>query len=469
MSRRGRLLVGALVVLLAAGLGIRLLTGGGGADRATGPTPDPVASPGPPRTDALRVQVPLNPAELSAPQLDEGLDQAVRAGATAISAGATWWFLTRGRAPDQYDWSAVDRLVDAARSRGLQVRLQLSGTPDAVHPDLEQAVPAENDRIWYPPRTDQELDAWAGFVGDTVAHFAGRVDSYEMWNEPNIAQFWKPAPDPAEYARLLQRGYTAAKRADPHAQVVFGGLSHNEVGYLQAYYRAAPADAATRSWFFDVLDVHPYTDGRSPDDTSPDTAKLGRYGLVDNTFAGLRLMKAAIDRQEGATGKTIVVGEYGFTTTGTDFAGPVDDRRRAYFLKRAFAIADKLAFVEGITWYGFLPDSSNDPGWAIAAPGSYDSWTLLALRDVGTGAPGRPTVLLPADPRPGTQIRPVVRGAAAVRHTELWVDGRLRAEADGPVVSWPAEQFAGGRVQVVVYTADKHAWPSPVLTIPTDD
>jgi hypothetical protein len=467
MSGRGRLLAAALVVLLAVGLGIRLLTGG--PDQASGPTPDPVASPGPPRTHALRVQVPLNPAELSAAQLDEALDQAVRAGATAISAGATWWFVTRGRPPDQYDWSAVDRLVDGARARKLQVRLQLSGTPDAVHPELERTVPAENERIWYPPRTDEELDAWAGFVGGTVAHFAGRVDSYEMWNEPNIAEFWRPAPKPAEYARLLERGYTAAKQADPDAQVVFGGLSHNDVGYLQAYYRAACAAAAPPSRFVDVLDVHPYTDGRSPDDTSPDTAKLGRYGLVDNSFAGLRLMKAAIDRQEGDTGKRIVIGEYGFTTTGTDFAGPVDDRRRAYFLKRAFAIADRLAFVAGITWYGFLPDSSNDPGWAIAAPGSYDSWTLQALRDVGAGAAARPTVLLPADLRPGTQIRPVVQGAAAVEHTELWVDGRLRAEADGPTVSWPAEKFAGGRVQVVVYTADKHAWPSPVLTISTGD
>jgi hypothetical protein len=63
----------------------------------------------------------------------------------------------------------------------------------------------------------------------------------------------------------------------------------------------------------------------------------------------------------------------------------------------------------------------------------------------------------------------VVTGAAAVVHTELWVDGRLKAETDGPAVTWPPEQFAGGRVQVVVYTADHHAWPSPVAKITTGD
>jgi hypothetical protein len=147
----------------------------------------------------------------------------------------------------------------------------------------------------------------------------------------------------------------------------------------------------------------------------------------------------------------------------------VDDRRRAYFLKRAFAIADRFSFVAGIAWYGFLPDSSNDPGWAIAGPGSYDSWTLQALRDVGAGRPP-PAVEVPPDPRPGAEIRPVVRGGTGpVEHTELWVDGRVAAEADGPAVTWPEQRFAGGRVQVVVYTADRHAWPSSVATVGTGD
>jgi hypothetical protein len=456
--RRGPLLVVALVVLLGIGLGIRLA---GGPDRP-GPTPDPVGAAGPPRTDALAVQIPLNPAELSPAQLEQALDEAVKVGATEIAAGVAWWFVTENRAPDRYDWAPVDRLVDGARTRDLEVRLQLSGTPDAVHPDLAGSVP-EGDRIWYPPRTDAELDAWAGFVRDTVEHFRGRAGSYEMWNEPNIADFWKPAPDPAGYAALLRRGYLAAKQADPAARVVFGGLSHNDVGYLQAYYKAAGPDADQHSWYFDMLDVHPYTDGRSPDDTSADTARLGRYGLIDSSFAGLRMMKAAMDRQEGDTGKRIVIGEYGFTTTGTDTAAAVDDRTRAYFLKRAFAIADRLSFVDAISWYGFYPDSSNDPGWAIAAPGSYGSWTLGALRDVGTGA-AAPAVTVPAGARPGAELRVAVPG---VRRTELWVDGTVAAAADGPAVTWPAGPFEGGRVQLVAYTADRHAWPSPVVAIRT--
>lgn len=464
MRRRSILLVGALVVLLGIAAVIRLT--GGSDPGPAGPTPDPVASAGPPRTGELSVQLPLNPAELSPEQLNTALDQAQRAGVSTIGAGVTWWFVTEGRAPDQYDWTAVDRLVDAARTRGLGVRLQLSGTPDAVHPELARSVADLDERIWYPPRTGPELDAWAGFVRDTVEHFAGRVTAYEMWNEPNISDFWKPQPDPTEYAALLERGYRAAKDADPSAQVVFGGLSHNDVGFLQTYYKSLPADAAQHRYFFDVLDVHPYTDGRSPDDTSPDATALGRFGLIDRSFAGLRLMKAALDRQEGESGKRIVIGEFGFTTTGTETAAAVDDRRRAYFLKRAVAIADRLSFVDGLTWYGFLPDSSNDPGWSIATPDSYDTWTLQAMRDLAAG--DAPEVTLPSGPRPGTELRPQLAGRGRIEHVELWVDGTLRAESDGPTLTWPADdRFPGGRVQVVVYTPDRHAWTTSVTTVST--
>lgn len=469
--RRWLLLGGVIILVLAvAAAGWWVVRPDG---RATTATPDPVGQPGPPRTDPLRVQLPLNPAELSPAELDRALDQAVAAGAREISAGVTWWFVTEGRAPDAYDWTAIDRLVDAAAGRGLAVRLQLSGTPDAVHPELAASVPDLGERIWYPPRTPAELDQWGTFVRDTVGHFAGRVASFEMWNEPNISDFWKPEPSPAEYAALLERAYRSAKQAAPAAQVVFGGLSHNDLGYLQRYYaevRKAAPDAKANRYFFDVLDVHPYTDGRSPDDTSADTVVLGKYGPVDKSFAGLRRMKALLDREEGGgAGKPVVIGEYGFTTAGTDFAPAVPDRRRAYFLKRAFAIAERLSFVRGLSWYGYLPDSSNDAGWAIAAPGRYDSWTYQALVDVSTGRARAPTVTLAASTRPGTEVRPALAGVAAadIEHTELWVDGTLRAESDGPSVSWAADaDFAGGRVQVVVYTTDRHAWPSAVLTVP---
>jgi hypothetical protein len=89
-------------------------------------------------------------------------------------------------------------------------------------------------------------------------------------------------------------------------------------------------DAPSDHYFFDVLSVHPYTDGRSPDETSPDTVVQGTYGPIDKGFGGLRLMKAVLDRNEtGSEDKPVLIGEYGFSVTGMSGVAAVPDRQRA--------------------------------------------------------------------------------------------------------------------------------------------
>ena len=430
-----------------------------------------------PRAAPLRLGLPINPAELDQAGLTRALDLARRAGVTELNAGVAWWYVSAGRPRGSYDWRALDRLIDAAKASGMRVRLQLSGTPDAVHPEVANAVPDPDRRVWYPPRTPAQLQLWGQFVHATVDHFHGRVSSFEMWNEPNIEAFWRPAPAPGEYAWLLAESYRSAKQASSSAKVVFGGLSHNDFGYLQRYYAEARRlfpDAATHGIFFDLLDVHPYTDGRSPDDTSPDTVVQGLFGAVDKSFPGLRLMKAVMDRNEGGRGsggKAVVVGEYGFRGAPAGLPAVVPDRRRAYFLKRAVASAGGMPFVSSLSWYGFLPDSGTPANWAIVTEQGEVSWTYQALADLA--ARREPVVRLP-DPaglRPGPAvIRPVLDGVgtSAVIHTELYVDGVLEAEADGPAVRWtgPRRSTGQGEAQLVVYTRDRHAWPSNIVTMP---
>lgn len=326
----------------------------------------------------------VNAAELSPDELGRALDLAESAGVTSIGAGAVWWHLGEGRARGSYDWAALDRLVSAAAARDLKVRLQLTGTPDWVHPRLQERVPELMDRIWYPPRTDAELADWADFVGAVVGRYGDRVAAYELWNEPNITDFWKPEPSPREYAALLRAGYLRAKEVDPQAVVVFGGLSHNDVGYLQEFYRQvreAYPGAADHHYFFDTLGVHPYTNGRSPTVTTDEAVRDGPFGKIDTNFSGLREMKAVMDANSDP-GKGIYLGEYGFTTASGQYARPVSDRQRADYLKQAFATAGRLPYVKGMTWYAFLPTSSTAPGWAIMRRDWTPTATFQALWEI---------------------------------------------------------------------------------------
>src|SRR5678810_219743 len=52
------------------------------------------------------------------------------------------------------------------------------------------------------PHTDDGRAAMAAWATAAVRHFAGKGVVWEMWNEPNIKQFWKPRPNVEDYAKL---------------------------------------------------------------------------------------------------------------------------------------------------------------------------------------------------------------------------------------------------------------------------
>src|SRR5437016_4846215 len=69
-----------------------------------------------------------------------------------------------------------------------------------------------------PPRNLQDY-------ADALKWSAARwksVQAWEVWNEPNAAEFLNPA-DPAAYTRLLKASYPAVKAGNPAAKVVFAG------------------------------------------------------------------------------------------------------------------------------------------------------------------------------------------------------------------------------------------------------
>ena len=349
---------------------------------------------------AFEYSLSINSAELNDIELNQTLDKAKSAGVNSISSGAVWWYLNEGRTPRSYDWSSLDRLVAGAEKRGMKVSLQLSGTPDWVHPSLESDVPNFFDRIWYPPRGAVQLDHWSNFVTDVVSRYKGRVVRYEMWNEPNTGDFWKPSPKPAEYAALLRASYLSAKRVHQGARVAFGGLSRNDVGYVNAYYSATKKyRGATRAgYFFDVMNVHPYSSIRSNSDgpeepLSPDTNTSsavfeGTYGTLDQNFLGIKKIKSTMDDRRDF-GKPIFLGEYGFSTTDTWMKG-VPDQTRASYLKSAYARARKLPYIEGLSWYNYRSNSADAPEWSLVDTDLNETMTFQALREA-TGAESAPS------------------------------------------------------------------------------
>src|SRR5262249_32175767 len=101
---------------------------------------------------------------------------------------------------------------------------------------------------------------FARFASSAASAFAGRLATYEVWNEQNLGfRFWFPREDGDAYGTLLKATSKALRSADPNARVALGGLIYHGLfttaeRFLETVYTAHPDIAAA----YDVLAFHPY-------------------------------------------------------------------------------------------------------------------------------------------------------------------------------------------------------------------
>lgn len=194
-----------------------------------------------------------NIQNLSSTDLARYLDGAMAAHSGWIRIDINWDVIQAGGS-SSYNWAPFDNVVRGTTSRGMKVLAGILYTPGWARPSGTGATT---------PPTD--LSAYARFASTAVAHYAPMgVHAYEVWNEPNIVNFWAPGPDPARYTQMLKLAYTAIKSADSTATVVSAGLSPygaygdkdaqhmNPVSYLEQMY-ASGAEGS-----FDAVGWHPY-------------------------------------------------------------------------------------------------------------------------------------------------------------------------------------------------------------------
>jgi polysaccharide biosynthesis protein PslG len=353
----------------------------------TVPATSVTTSPGPPRSLPLK-DLGIDPGSLNASQLAELLNLAQAAGAQVINTSVNWAaFEPTGPAPSN-EWGGFDRFVAAVHSRHFKLRIQLIGFPDWAR---DPGQPSEKAAPWLPPIAPDELTRWDGFVGRFARHYRGSVDYFEVWNEPNISEFWYPNPHPAQYALLLESSYVTLKQADPTVPVVFGGLSRNDIGFLQQVYDALnsqfPGTAVPDHHFFDILAVNPYTGSRSPAVVSPSHVYPTEFGLMDENFLGFTQLHAVMV-QQGEPYKGIYITEYGFTTvTYSAYFTAVSDTTRASYLRTAWSLASAQPYVVGFSWFCFYPTVFDPAGFAIlqGTPGNWTKTeTYYAFASVGT-------------------------------------------------------------------------------------
>ncbi len=155
-------------------------------------------------------------------------------------------------AKGQYNWDRLDPHVDLLSKAGLQIMGQISFTPIWASPFPEK----RNVNICVVEATAYapvNIDDYAQFAEVVVNRYKDRISHWEIWNEPSIpggSCYWSDTTE--NYAKILEAGYKAIKRAQPDAVVSLGGLGPRKP--YHSFYNRLLKMGMDKYW--DVLSLH---------------------------------------------------------------------------------------------------------------------------------------------------------------------------------------------------------------------
>lgn len=302
-------------------------------------------------------------------------------------AGFTWvkqlvsWQDIEGAGKGQYDWTNLDRIVDQAQQHGLKLIVRVSQDPD---------------RQFWAGSPPGNAGDFATFLAAIASRYVGRIQAYQVWNEPNLAREWgNKRPDPAGYARMLKMSYSAIKKIDPNALVVTAGMAptgtDNEIAMpdIKFYEQLYQAMGGNSTGYFDMLGVHGAGFAAAPE-ISPDetAAKKDPYG--GERFFAFRHIEdvRAIMERYGDQSKRVVVLEFGWTTDNRPDSpyywhgagAGITEELKAKYLVRAFewARANWRPWIALMTVI-YMPDvnwtkDTEQYYWSIMGPGYPDTF-----------------------------------------------------------------------------------------------
>ena len=152
----------------------------------------------------------------------------------------TKWFIVE---KDKGKFVFHDEPILLAKSMGFNILGSLDTTPRwaSTAPSDLSGQGVDGYRSYAP----KDLADWENYVYQTVLHYKGIIDTWEVWNEPDSGGFLKVAGlmgqhrKPAVYAELLKTAFIAAKRANPNAVIVGGvGTGQPPATWVEEYIQA---------------------------------------------------------------------------------------------------------------------------------------------------------------------------------------------------------------------------------------
>lgn len=181
----------------------------------------------------------------------------------------------------KYDWGWLDKIVDDATKRGLEIWLETSyGNPiyeGGGGINLSAGIPS----------SDEALLAWDKWVNALVLRYKNKIHEWEVWNEPNFGD--NKINSPEKVAALNIRTAEIIKSVQPNAIISGLSLGHIDLQYADKFFKVLHDKKKLN--LFDNMTYHDYV-------YNPDS----NYGRVSELRSVLDKYSPRIKLRQGENG-----------------------------------------------------------------------------------------------------------------------------------------------------------------------
>lgn len=220
-----------------------------------------------------------------------------------------------------YNWQALDTLVRVAQAEKIELLPIVHYAPTwALRPE------SKPDGVYEMAPAEDAFDDYARFLKASIQRYGPGGDAqvpftpivyWQVWNEPNIKNFWGPKPDAQAFVKLMRTVQQETAGLRDKVKLVHAGLSKPDLIFFWQLWEADTLYGET----FDIMAVHPYLfdwwDGiRDPDEMDGDDGDYAALGVVgshdDPGYLGKVFNLQLMMNLKGFANKPIWVTEMGY-------------------------------------------------------------------------------------------------------------------------------------------------------------
>lgn len=171
-------------------------------------------------------------------------------GSLGKATGVVWPYIETSKG--QYSWGRLDEFVDEANANGIGLMYSSEGVPPWAAADKSTCLP-QPGLAPYCTSNVSNLQDWDDFVTQLVARYRGRIQIYELWNEPSQ----RFTGTMQQLVVLTQHEHDIIRSVDPTATILSPAVIAEGYAYLDSYF------ATGGTLDIDAVSMHGYSDPRN--------------------------------------------------------------------------------------------------------------------------------------------------------------------------------------------------------------